>query len=41
MSTATLAKLGKDEYVSLEIIDKICTHFDVQPNDIMEHKKDR
>ncbi|GLI05207.1 transcriptional regulator [Paenibacillus tyrfis] len=41
LSTATLAKLGKDEYVSLEIIDKICTHFDVQPNDIMEHKKDR
>ncbi|WP_309247916.1 helix-turn-helix domain-containing protein [Paenibacillus tyrfis] len=23
LSTATLAKLGKDEYVSLEIIDKI------------------
>ncbi|KZE72480.1 helix-turn-helix domain-containing protein [Paenibacillus elgii] len=41
LSTATLAKLGKDEYVSLEIIDKICTHFGVQPNDIMEHKKDR
>ena len=40
LSTATLAKLGKDEYVSLEIIDKICTHFGVQPNDIMEHKKD-
>lgn len=39
LSTATLAKLGKDEYVSLEIIDKICTHFGVQPNDIMEHKK--
>ncbi|WP_010491739.1 helix-turn-helix domain-containing protein [Paenibacillus elgii] len=41
LSTATLAKLGKDEHVSLEIIDKICTHFGVQPNDIMEHKKDR
>lgn len=41
LSTATLAKLGKDEYVSLEIIDKICTHFGVQPNDIMEHKKNR
>ncbi|MBU7318129.1 helix-turn-helix domain-containing protein [Paenibacillus oleatilyticus] len=40
LSTATLAKLGKDEYVSLEIIDKICTHFGVQPNDIMEHKKE-
>ncbi|MDO3681247.1 helix-turn-helix domain-containing protein [Paenibacillus ehimensis] len=38
LSTATLAKLGKDEYVSLEVIDKICTHFGVQPNEIMEHK---
>ncbi|MFB6365469.1 helix-turn-helix domain-containing protein [Paenibacillus elgii] len=41
LSTATLAKLGKNEYVSLEVIDKICTHFGVQPNDIMEHNKDQ
>lgn len=41
LSTATLAKLGKDEYVSLEVIDKICTHFGVQPQEIMEHKKNR
>jgi putative transcriptional regulator len=40
LSTSTLAKLGKDEYVSLEVIDKICSKFDVQPNDIMEHKKE-
>lgn len=38
LSSATLAKLGKDEYVSLEVIDKICTHFGVQPNEVMEHK---
>jgi DNA-binding Xre family transcriptional regulator len=38
LSSSTLAKMGKDEYVSLEIIDKICGHFGVQPNDIMEHK---
>jgi len=25
VSTATLAKLGKNEYVALEIIDRICT----------------
>nr|WP_258959238.1 hypothetical protein [Paenibacillus tyrfis] len=25
----------------MEIIDKICTHFGIQPNVIMEHKKDR
>ena len=39
IATTTLAKLGKDEYVSLEVIDKLCTHFGVQPNDIMEWKE--
>jgi len=39
MGTAQLAKMGKDEYVSMEVIDKICEHFGVQPNDIIEHKK--
>ncbi|PZM61861.1 helix-turn-helix domain-containing protein [Paenibacillus dendritiformis] len=33
----TIAKMGKGEYVSLEVIDKICTHFGVQPNDVIEH----
>lgn len=37
-SSSTVAKLSKGEYVSLEIIDKICSHFGVQPNEIMEHK---
>lgn len=40
ISGATLAKMGKDEYVSMEILDKLCTHFDVQPNDIIEWKGD-
>jgi DNA-binding Xre family transcriptional regulator len=39
-SPTTVAKMGKDEYVSLEIIDKLCNHFNVQPNDILEHKED-
>lgn len=38
LSTATLAKLGKDEYISMEVLDKICTHFEVQLNDITVHK---
>jgi DNA-binding Xre family transcriptional regulator len=25
VSTATLAKLGKNEYVALEVLDRICT----------------
>ncbi|WP_245583012.1 helix-turn-helix domain-containing protein [Paenibacillus daejeonensis] len=37
LSSATLAKLGKDEYVSMETIDKICSRFSCQPNDIMTH----
>jgi len=40
LSSSTLAKMGKDEYVSLEVIDKLCTHFEVQPNDILEHKSE-
>jgi len=38
ISTSTLAKLGKDEYVSLEVIDKLCTYFAVQANEIIEWK---
>jgi putative transcriptional regulator len=40
-SPATIAKMGKDEYVSMEILDKLCTHFSVQPNDIIEWKGDQ
>jgi putative transcriptional regulator len=39
-STATIAKMGKNEYVSMETIDKICTHFGVQATAIMEHKSE-
>lgn len=40
ISTGTLAKLGKNQYVSLDVIDKICDYFKCQPSDIMEHYKD-
>lgn len=36
ISPQTVAKLSKGEYVSGEIIDKICLYFQCQPNDIME-----
>lgn len=36
VSPNTVAKLSKNEYVSGEIIDRLCTHFKCQPNDIME-----
>ncbi len=38
-SPATVAKMGKNEYVSLEVIDKICTYYKVQPNEIIEWKE--
>ncbi|SMF88190.1 DNA-binding transcriptional regulator, XRE family [Paenibacillus uliginis N3/975] len=35
---STLAKFEKGDNVSLDVIDKLCTYFKVQPNDILEHK---
>lgn len=37
ISSPTMAKLGKNEPVSLAIIDKICEALSCQPNDIMEY----
>lgn len=36
ISPQTVAKLSKGEYVSGEVIDKICLYLECQPNDIME-----
>ena len=42
ISSATLAKLGKNEMVSLSVIEKICDYLDCQPGDILENvKKDK
>jgi DNA-binding Xre family transcriptional regulator len=35
---STVAKFEKGENVSLDVIDKLCTYFKCQPNDILEHK---
>lgn len=37
ISNATMAKLNTTEYVSLEIIDKLCTALECQPGDLLEH----
>ncbi|MGQ4678631.1 helix-turn-helix domain-containing protein [Paenibacillus polymyxa] len=37
ISSATMAKLNTNEYVSLEVIDKLCTALDCQPGDLLEH----
>lgn len=38
ISTATLAKMGKDEPISLSVIVQICQALDCQPGDIVEYK---
>ena len=42
ISNNTLAKLGKDEYVSMESMDKICCALDCNIGDIMDivHNKE-
>ncbi len=36
ISANTLAKLSKNEYVSMEVLVKICRTLECTPNDIME-----
>lgn len=36
ISTGTLAKLGKNEYVSTEVLDKVCTALNCQVGDVLE-----
>ena len=36
ISQNTLAKLSKNEFVSMEVLVKICRGLDCTPNDIME-----
>ena len=40
ISSATVAKLKKGEYISGEVIEKICLFLDCQPGDIMEVVKE-
>lgn len=40
VSPATMAKISKNEYVSLEVIDKICNAMSCQPGDILEYMKE-
>jgi len=36
IATSTLAKLGKDEYVSLRVIESICKALDCRIEDVVE-----
>ena len=37
ISGATMAKLNTNEYVSLEVIDKLCKTLHCQPGDLLEY----
>lgn len=37
ISNATMAKLNTNEYVSLEVIDKLCAALNCQPGDLIEY----
>lgn len=40
LSTSALAQLGKNEYVSLKILEKICRYLNCTLNDIVEFTYD-
>lgn len=37
LSSTTVAKLSKGESVTMDTIERICRHLDVQPGDLMEY----
>ena len=41
LSTTTIAKLGRDEYVSMEVVSKICATLQCDVGDIMEFVPDK
>ena len=38
IGTNTLAKMSKGEYVSMEVLDKICTYLDCNIEDVIKHQ---
>lgn len=37
ISKSTIDKMGRGEIVSLEVIDRICNHFDCRVEDVVGH----
>ena len=40
ISKSTIDKMGRSEYVSLEVIDRICTYFRCNVADVLAHIPD-
>lgn len=41
ISKSTMDKMGRGENISLEIIDRICNHFDCRVEDVIAHCEPR
>lgn len=41
ISSATLTKLNKGQYVSMEVLDKICQLLDCRIEDVIEYQHDK
>lgn len=39
ISPTTLATMGKDEYIAMSVLDRICNELDCDINEVIEHKK--
>lgn len=39
ISMATLAKISKDEYISMKVLDDICNLLNCKIEDVIEHQK--
>ena len=40
VSSSTLAKMSKNEYVAMEVLDRICVLLGCEIEDVVKHKKD-
>ena len=40
ISPNTLAKFAKNEYVSMDVLNRICEYFECRIEDVIEHVKD-
>ncbi|EMJ5512691.1 TPA: helix-turn-helix domain-containing protein [Clostridioides difficile] len=40
LSSATISKMGKNEYIALNVIEKICIALDCNIEDVVEIKKE-
>lgn len=41
ISSATIAKINKNDYISMETLDKICDFLDCEVGDVIQHVKEK